>query len=242
MSPAVTCMVCKGQYEKGIFLNNSNMSQPLFFHLAIPENGTTARLGARCGHWNWGGTVSSSMALWLWVIWGTATDQLCLIKIFYHTESRITVSTHETYQVQSASEQEILDSCCYSFSEREAGWEEGMRLGGSFTMTASYFPLWFLHVNLRVHKVHRSIPKLCHFPVIIVSFTVIIVRINLSSIYILKSSLRESCYIWTDPWLDLLKLNKLVFERSHVDYCCLWNYRVREILSYDSMSNLTGFS
>lgn len=35
-------------------------------------------------------------------------------------------------------------------------------------MTASHFPLWFLHVNLRVHKIHRNIPKLCHFPIIIV--------------------------------------------------------------------------
>lgn len=31
-------------------------------------------------------------------------------------------------------------------------------------MTASNFPLWFLRVNLRVHKVHRDIPALCHFP------------------------------------------------------------------------------
>ena len=38
-----------------------------------------------------------------------------------------------------------------------------MRLGGSFTVTASYFFLWFLHVNIRVHTVHHNIPKLCHF-------------------------------------------------------------------------------
>ncbi len=173
--------VCEGQYEKGTFLKQHVTTA--VFPFGNP------RKQHNCGHWNWGGTVSSSMALWLWVIWGTATDQLCLIKIFYDTESRITVSTHETYQVQSASEQEILDSCCYSFSERETGWEEGMRLGGSFTMTASYFPLWFLHVNLRVYKVHRNIPKLCHFPIIIVSFTLIIASINLSSIYDLKCSL-----------------------------------------------------
>lgn len=128
---------------------------------------------------NWGGPVSSSMALWLWVIWGTATDQLCLIVIFYHTESRITFSTHKTHQVQSTSEQEMLDSCCYSFSERETGWEESMRLGGSFTATASYFPLRFLQVNLRVHKVHR-IPKLCHFPIITVSCAVIAINIHFS--------------------------------------------------------------
>lgn len=67
-------------------LSSNNMSRPRFFHLAIPENSTTAQPRAQCGHWNWGGTVSSSMALWLWVIWGTATDQLCPIKIFYHTE------------------------------------------------------------------------------------------------------------------------------------------------------------
>lgn len=64
-----------------------------------------------------------------------------------------------------------------------------MRLGGSFTVTASYFPLWFLHVSLRVYKVHRNIPKLCHFPVIIVASTLITVNINLSSMCSVKCSL-----------------------------------------------------
>ncbi len=155
-----------GRYEKGTFQKWRH--KQVSFHLAIPANCTTARLQSQCGHWNWGGTVSSSMALWLWVTWGTATDQLCLIIIFYNTQSRKTFSTHETYQVQSTSEQEMLDSCCYSFSERQTGWEEGMRLGGSFTVNASYFPLWFLRVNWRVHKVHRKISKSCHYPVIIV--------------------------------------------------------------------------
>lgn len=51
-------------------------------------------------------------------------DQLCVIKIFYHTESRIAFSTHKTNQVR-ASEREMLDSCRHSFRERETGWEEG---------------------------------------------------------------------------------------------------------------------
>lgn len=130
-------------------LVSSSTSQPRFFHLAIPEDGTTSLLQPHCGHWDWGAIVSTSMALWLRVIWGSATDQLCLIIIFYHTESSITFSTHETYQVQSTSEQEMLDSCCYSFSERETGWGRDVCLEGSFTVTASYFPLWFLHVNFR---------------------------------------------------------------------------------------------
>lgn len=53
-----------------------------------------------------------------------------------------------------------------------------MRLEGSFTVTASYFPCWFLHVNLRVHKVHHNIPKLCNFPIIIVLCAVITVNIK----------------------------------------------------------------
>lgn len=86
-------------------LSSNNMSQSQFFHLAIPENGTTTQLQTQCGHWNWGGHVSSSMPFWLWVIWRTATEQLCPIIIFNHTESRISFSTHKTYQVQSTSEQ-----------------------------------------------------------------------------------------------------------------------------------------
>lgn len=166
-----TCRICQGHHEKGTLLKQHVTTRvfPFGNQRKLLHFRPSAATGLR------GGTASTSMPLWLWVIWGTATDQLCLIIIFYHTESRITFSTHETYQVQSTSEQEMLDSCCYSFSEREAGWEEGMRLGGSFTVTASYFPLWFLHVNLRVHKVHRNIPELCHFPVIIVSSTVITV-------------------------------------------------------------------
>lgn len=66
-----------------------------------------------------------------------------------------------------------------------------MRLGGSFMVTASYFPLWFLRVNLRVHKVHRSIPKLCHFPIILVLCVVITVNIHFSSICSVKYSLVE---------------------------------------------------
>lgn len=184
------------------------MRQPWFFHLAIPENVTTAQPQPQCSHWNWGGSVSSSMALWLWVIWDTATHQLCLIIIFYHTESNITFPTHENYQVQSTSEQEVLDSCCYSFSERETGWEEGMRLGGSFMVTASYFPLWFLRVNLRVHKVHRSIPKLCHFRMIIVSCAV-----NINFSYICSAKCSE---------LERLHLNSSVTGFAEIKEAHIW--------------------
>lgn len=122
---------CIDQYEKR--LPRNNMPQPQFFHLAIPENSSAT--AAAPLHPSTQDCKSSSIALWLWVIWGTPMGQLCVIKIFYHTESRITFSTHKTNQVQSASEREMLDSCCYSFSERETGWEEekGLRLGGSFT-------------------------------------------------------------------------------------------------------------
>lgn len=137
------CRICMGQIWERHFLQTTCHNHS-FSILQFQKMVHLLNFSPLCSRWNWGGTVSSSMALWLWV--GTATDQLCLIIIFYHIASRITFSTCKTYQVQSTSEQEMLDSCCYSFSERETGWEEGNWVGGgnapgSFTVSPSYFSL-----------------------------------------------------------------------------------------------------
>ncbi len=52
----------------------------------------------------------------------------------------------------------------------------------------------------------------------------------------------ENGYIWIKPRLHSLELNQFTFEQSDESYCCLWNYKVREILSYDSMLTPTGLS
>lgn len=145
--------------------------------------------------------------------------------------------------MQFTSKQEMPDSCCYSFSEREARWEEVKCLGGSFTGSASCFSLWGLRVNFRglcqalQQTKSVSLPTNHYFISLIITIRKYTLQENL--LHMQQEEEEESSNIWREPWMDLPKVNTHLINNeiasgyyTYLWYLlCLFLYHIVSVLS-----------